>query len=159
MSRKDVDAQLRAIHGPWTNGSSNITFKTYSEMKDVLDGLIQKQADGNVADDEAAEALSRVIEKADFAEMEILGQFNLGFIVVRRRKYGADDGGAPMDDLFIVDQHAADEKYNFETLQETTKIDSQKLFKYEKRILFSTPSVLTNHFSDLNIWNSVQQTK
>jgi DNA mismatch repair protein PMS2 len=34
-----------------------------------------------------------------------------------------------MDDLFIVDQHAADEKYNFEMLQETTKIESQKLFR------------------------------
>ncbi|ETW76829.1 hypothetical protein HETIRDRAFT_442135 [Heterobasidion irregulare TC 32-1] len=34
-----------------------------------------------------------------------------------------------MDDLFIVDQHAADEKYNFETLQQTTRIESQRLFK------------------------------
>jgi DNA mismatch repair protein PMS2 len=34
------------------------------------------------------------------------------------------------DDVFIVDQHAADEKYNFETLQLTTKIDSQKLFRW-----------------------------
>ena len=38
--------------------------------------------------------------------MTILGQFNLGFIVT---KLG--------DDLFIIDQHATDEKYNFETLQ------------------------------------------
>ncbi|KAI0706957.1 hypothetical protein C8Q76DRAFT_681916 [Earliella scabrosa] len=83
-------------------------------------------------DDEAVEALSRVINKADFAEMEVVGQFNLGFIVVRRRKPPTDDGDATvgaMDDLFIVDQHAADEKYNFETLQRTTKIDSQKLFR------------------------------
>ncbi|PPR00764.1 hypothetical protein CVT24_000789 [Panaeolus cyanescens] len=70
----------------------------------------------------AANALSRVIEKSDFASMDILGQFNLGFIVVRRRK-------AAMDDLFIVDQHAADEKYNFENLQATTRIQSQRLFR------------------------------
>ena len=83
-------------------------------------------------DDEAVEALSRVINKADFAEMEVVGQFNLGFIVVRRRKPPTDDGDAmvgAMDDLFIVDQHAADEKYNFETLQRMMKIDSQKLFR------------------------------
>ncbi|KAI0716220.1 MutL C terminal dimerization domain-containing protein, partial [Earliella scabrosa] len=83
-------------------------------------------------DDEAVEALSRVINKADFAEMEVVGQFNLGFIVVRRSKPPTDDGDATvgaMDDLFIVDQHAADEKYNFETLQGTMKIDSQKLFR------------------------------
>lgn len=78
----------------------------------------------------ADEVLSRIIEKADFAEMEVLGQFNLGFIIVRRQKPGDVDGVAGgMDDLFIVDQHAADEKYNFETLQQTTKIESQKLFK------------------------------
>ncbi|KAI0324978.1 DNA mismatch repair protein MutL [Cubamyces sp. BRFM 1775] len=85
----------------------------------------------DVADDEATETLSRVIEKTDFASMDIVGQFNLGFIIVRRRKIaGGDEStvGEEVDDLFIVDQHAADEKYNFETLQQTTKIDSQKLF-------------------------------
>jgi DNA mismatch repair protein PMS2 len=49
-------------------------------------------------------------------QMSIVGQFNLGFIIT---KLDAD--------LFIVDQHATDEKYNFETLQKTTKIISQKL--------------------------------
>nr|GAT47950.1 predicted protein [Mycena chlorophos] len=79
----------------------------------------------HVADiDLAAQALSRTISKSDFAEMEVLGQFNLGFIVVRRRI-----SGSGMDDMFIVDQHAADEKYNFETLQQTTTIRSQKLFR------------------------------
>ncbi|EIW57082.1 DNA mismatch repair protein MutL [Trametes versicolor FP-101664 SS1] len=87
----------------------------------------------DVADEEATEVLSRVIDKADFATMEVLGQFNRGFIIVRRRKTiranSEEEGpGVEMDDLFIVDQHAADEKYNFETLQQTTKIDSQKLF-------------------------------
>ncbi|KAI0753876.1 hypothetical protein C8Q74DRAFT_345760 [Fomes fomentarius] len=98
---------------------------------------------GSAADnEEAAEALSRVIEKRDFERMEVIGQFNLGFIVVRRRKSASAGnpsdsgnsnhsgaGGTDMDDLFIVDQHAADEKYNFETLQKTTRIDSQKLFR------------------------------
>ena len=95
-------------------------------------------------DDEAVEALSRVIDKADFAEMEIVGQFNLGFIIVRRRKPCSDgDGssGETMDDLFIVDQHASDEKYNFETLQRTTKIDSQKLYRYVYGLKPCLPSV------------------
>jgi DNA mismatch repair protein PMS2 len=84
----------------------------------------------NLEDDErAADALSRVIDKEDFGSMEITGQFNLGFIVTRRRKAIDKEGRADMDDLFIVDQHAADEKYNFETLQQTTRIKSQKLFR------------------------------
>jgi len=87
-------------------------------------------------DDRAVDALSRVIEKQDFATMDVVGQFNLGFIVARRRKPVAivdgqiGTGEAVMDDLFIVDQHAADEKYNFETLQQTTSIKSQRLFRW-----------------------------
>ncbi len=34
--------------------------------------------------------------------MQILGQFNLGFIIARLN-----------DDLYILDQHACDEKYRF----------------------------------------------
>ncbi|KAJ6510996.1 MutL C terminal dimerization domain-containing protein [Mycena sanguinolenta] len=78
------------------------------------------------SDDVATEVLARTITKDDFGSMEILGQFNLGFIIARRRK---NEDGAMMDDLFIVDQHASDEKYNFETLQQTTRIKSQKLFR------------------------------
>ncbi|KAG0163449.1 Mismatch repair endonuclease pms2, partial [Apophysomyces sp. BC1015] len=69
--------------------------------------------------DEATEALNRIIKKTDFAEMQILGQFNLGFIIA-----ALDDR-----DLFIIDQHASDEKYNFETLQRTTRIEGQRLIR------------------------------
>lgn len=64
----------------------------------------------------AEEELSREITKSSFGQMEIIGQFNLGFIVVRLE-----------DDLFIIDQHASDEKYNFETLQKTTVLQNQQL--------------------------------
>ncbi|KAH9970937.1 hypothetical protein BJV74DRAFT_879810 [Russula compacta] len=57
--------------------------------------------------------------------MDVVGQFNLGFIVARLRKAGAE--GAT-EDLFIVNQHAADEKYNFETLHAKTRLESQRLF-------------------------------
>uniref|UniRef100_A0A7S2TPQ2 MutL C-terminal dimerisation domain-containing protein n=1 Tax=Lotharella oceanica TaxID=641309 RepID=A0A7S2TPQ2_9EUKA len=63
-------------------------------------------------------AMRRVIQKSDFAKMEIIGQFNLGFIITKLK-----------NDLFIIDQHATDEKYNFERLQRVTKIHSQVLFK------------------------------
>ena len=43
--------------------------------------------------------------KKDFENLEVIGQFNKGFVlaILRDKK-----------DLFIIDQHAADEKYNFE---------------------------------------------
>lgn len=76
--------------------------------------------------DEAAEAtLSRVVSKADFDAMQVVGQFNLGFIIARRHVETAES--EIHDDLFIVDQHASDEKYNFERLQAETVIQSQRL--------------------------------
>ena len=51
----------------------------------------------------------------------IIGQFNIGFIVA----FKPDN-----HEIYIIDQHSADEKYNFETLMQTTKIDSQKLLKF-----------------------------
>lgn len=71
---------------------------------------------GKSSDAEAEAELSRVISKEDFAKMEILGQFNLGFMVVRRER-----------DLFIIDQHASDEKYNFERLQRDTVMQTQRM--------------------------------
>lgn len=83
-------------------------------------------ADLGADDENATAALSRVLSKADFSLMEVVGQFNRGFIVAHLCKGGG--GGGATDDLFIVDQHAADEKYNFETLQATTRLESQRLF-------------------------------
>lgn len=71
----------------------------------------------NEDDTAAADALSRVLHKSDFARMKVLGQFNDSFILVMLDGY----------DLFIVDQHASDEKYNFEDLQANTRIESQRL--------------------------------
>jgi DNA mismatch repair protein PMS2 len=92
-----------------------------TQVRDALDAANVE----NVEDDaKASAALSRLISKTDFNKMRAVGQFNLGFILTRWQK-----SEAGLDDLFIIDQHAADEKYNFETLQQTTVIESQKLFR------------------------------
>lgn len=77
----------------------------------------------------AEEVLSRSIHKTDFSRMQILGQFNLGFIIARLRGGDNDNDDVQNDDLFIIDQHASDEKFNFETLQETTKMETQRLLR------------------------------
>ena len=82
---------------------------------------------------QAGEALARVISKADFERMEVLGQFNKGFIIARLRSDTISANSVSKrktsDDLFIIDQHACDEKYNFETLQQITVIKGQSLIK------------------------------
>eukprot|EP00039_Didymoeca_costata_P023879 m.8578 g.8578 ORF g.8578 m.8578 type:complete len:899 (-) comp3926_c0_seq1:73-2769(-) len=87
------------------------TMHSSSETEEVC-----KSFQADITDATAEEELVRTIHQEDFEKMEILGQFNLGFIIVRLK-----------NDLFIVDQHATDEKYNFERLQLETKVRSQAL--------------------------------
>lgn len=68
----------------------------------------------------AEERLQLSIRKEDFDHMDVVGQFNLGFILVVNRK-------SSHDDLFVIDQHASDEIYNFERLQSSTILSRQPL--------------------------------
>ncbi|XP_050480187.1 mismatch repair endonuclease PMS2 isoform X1 [Bombus huntii] len=64
----------------------------------------------------AESELKKQLTKDSFFQMEIIGQFNLGFIITRLK-----------EDLFIIDQHATDEKYRFEKLNNETQLRTQKL--------------------------------
>ncbi|XP_061928036.1 mismatch repair endonuclease PMS2 isoform X2 [Apis cerana] len=64
----------------------------------------------------AENELKTQLTKDSFFKMEIIGQFNLGFIITRLK-----------EDLFIIDQHASDEKYRFEKLSNETQLKTQKL--------------------------------
>jgi DNA mismatch repair protein PMS2 len=88
---------------------------------------IAKEEEEALDSEKAEEKLSLTISKADFAKMKIIGQFNLGFILASRASIPKEDEVTVADDLFIIDQHASDEKYNFERLQETTIVQSQRL--------------------------------
>ncbi|KAF8318503.1 DNA mismatch repair protein MutL [Clavulina sp. PMI_390] len=99
----------------------------------VSDNEDLQEAGVDHSKEEAENTLSRSITKSDFLEggMSVVGQFNLGFIIARldRRTTQTKSTIGLHDDLFIIDQHASDEKFNFETLQETTKIQSQPLLR------------------------------
>lgn len=56
--------------------------------------------------------------QSSFRHLHVLGQFNLGFIIARTGS-----------DLFILDQHACDEKFRFETLQQSTTMHGQPLIR------------------------------
>ena len=125
--------QIRERSLQMMQGGSNKRKEVLISSKVLVDAGVSNTDN----DERAVDALARVIEKEDFASMDVVGQFNLGFIVARRRKDTYPPSSVSisqelqvMDDLFIVDQHASDEKYNFETLQLTTRIQSQKLFRF-----------------------------
>lgn len=73
----------------------------------------------------AEDKLSLTVIKNDFAQMRIIGQFNLGFIIAVRP-------GEDHDELFIIDQHASDEKFNFERLQAETVVQNQRLVRPQR---------------------------
>ncbi|XP_037133703.1 mismatch repair endonuclease PMS2 isoform X2 [Syngnathus acus] len=76
----------------------------------------------NPGESQCAEAeLKKEISKDMFKQMEIVGQFNLGFIITKLNS-----------DIFMIDQHATDEKYNFEMLQQHTVLQGQKLIVPQK---------------------------
>lgn len=90
-----------------------------ADLEDKVVKGVNFKAKISPSDNSAAEnELSREISKDMFAKMEIIGQFNLGFIIAKLA-----------EDLFIIDQHATDEKYNFETLQKNTVLQGQRLIQ------------------------------
>ncbi|KAG0088117.1 Mismatch repair endonuclease pms2 [Podila epicladia] len=135
--------------------------------------LLSNASFANMNDAEAQKSLSRVISKSDFARMKVLGQFNKAFIVARLDSYsseskddGEDEAGNAngdsknskmrvprliSSDIFVIDQHASDEKYNFEILQARTVFSTQKLFQPKKLYLTAQEEiVVVDHMKMLN---------
>ena len=112
---------------------------------------------------DAEEKLSLKISKSDFAKMKIVGQFNLGFIIAVREASSSSSSEPSStqsatttpreddDELFIIDQHASDEKYNFERLQSTTTVQSQRLVQPKPLVLTAVEEeIILEHLSILS---------
>ncbi|EQC27813.1 hypothetical protein SDRG_14397 [Saprolegnia diclina VS20] len=106
MSMADIRAQRQRY------------FQRQSELDALVytgDGVSSIESEDEVA---ATARLQRTLTKDDFLRMDIVGQFNLGFIIARCGR-----------DLYIIDQHASDEKFRFETLQKSTVLHQQPLVR------------------------------
>lgn len=122
IGRRDSTTHLAAK----LNGSIS---RIQSQMQAIEAGLQQycqkprkNKQPADLQDKTGEERLTLTVNKGDFSRMRITGQFNLGFILATR--LGGDSSG---DELFIIDQHASDEKYNFERLQAETELQHQRL--------------------------------
>lgn len=89
--------------------------------------IVSMQEEDDAPDAETQ--LTVTIARDHFSRMRIVGQFNKGFIITVRPAAPRDteDSRARHDELFILDQHASDEKYNFERLQRSTIVQPQNL--------------------------------
>jgi DNA mismatch repair ATPase MutL len=71
---------------------------------------------------ESVPAISLSFPKELFRSMSIIGQFNNGFIIAR-----LDTVPGRVPELFLIDQHAANEKYLFEEYFRNIKVNYQRL--------------------------------
>eukprot|EP01103_Thecamoeba_quadrilineata_P000367 TRINITY_DN1030_c0_g1_i2.p1 TRINITY_DN1030_c0_g1~~TRINITY_DN1030_c0_g1_i2.p1 ORF type:complete len:561 (-),score=102.57 TRINITY_DN1030_c0_g1_i2:101-1783(-) len=98
---KDVAERLEAKKRKKTSDLNDVA--SFSDTSDV--SLSKTEAE-----------FMRRFSKDYFSELEIIGQFNKGFIIAKKG-----------NDLFIIDQHASDEKNTFEHLKSVTEFKSQQL--------------------------------
>lgn len=126
-----INVDLEAIRDDSNYDTDTVLSQSISRFRlDVDSAASEKEAIGE---------MERLLHKNHFREMEVVGQFNRGFIVTQMGK-----------DLLIVDQHAADERCNFDELLANTVMESQPLIRPE--FLFMTlfqESILQsnlNHF-------------
>ncbi|ODQ64112.1 DNA mismatch repair protein MutL [Nadsonia fulvescens var. elongata DSM 6958] len=121
--------EIRSGYRQITDCQRNLMGVTESVKPKPTIGTLSKIAASDVGVDAALaeEFLTLTIQKEDFFKMKIIGQFNLGFIIVSRYKSSVGEGSRGSYELFIVDQHASDEKYNYERLKRETVIQNQPL--------------------------------
>ena len=124
--RKDSTLQLSCtIHTSLNQIGLNAQALTAALLASKAHGSCQDTAviKDELDSTQAENKLSLTVTKPDFARMRIIGQFNLGFILAIRPPSNDQD----QDELFIIDQHAADEKYNYERFSRTITLQSQRL--------------------------------
>ncbi|KAJ4423029.1 ATP-binding mismatch repair protein [Gnomoniopsis sp. IMI 355080] len=127
----DVETLSRTLRLQETKSDESTAGRDKSAMADFENGLEAENAE---------DTLALTIHKGDFGRMKIVGQFNLGFVLAVRPSCTSTSSSlspptatqqqkAQDDELFIIDQHASDEKFNFERLQATTILQSQRLVR------------------------------
>eukprot|EP00727_Mastigamoeba_balamuthi_P000099 m51a1_g10086 putative dna mismatch repair protein (771) ;mRNA; r:76100-80767 len=70
------------------------------------------------SNEECERELELRVHKSAFGAMRVVGQFNRGFVVARLGR-----------ELFVVDQHAADEIANYERLRASTRVGGQRMLR------------------------------
>ncbi|CAH1417582.1 unnamed protein product [Lactuca virosa] len=100
-----------------TPGKLNKAKGCYAAATLKLSQVVKEEAKAQALS-AATNEFEKLFKKQDFGRMKVIGQFNLGFII-----------GKLDEELFIVDQHAADEKYNYERLSRFTILNQQPLLR------------------------------
>ncbi|XP_011311447.1 mismatch repair endonuclease PMS2 [Fopius arisanus] len=108
---RDIDMKI-----DMNSVKSAVEMKRIRRNKRRDDFEIKYRAEMDSKSSDAERELQKGLTTESFEKMRIIGQFNLGFIITQLE-----------GDLFIIDQHATDEKYRFEKLSRETRLKTQKL--------------------------------
>ncbi|KAK4541837.1 hypothetical protein LTR36_007369 [Oleoguttula mirabilis] len=138
--------------------SLHSSMRAYAKACGDEDNAVVK---GELDDSNAENKLSLTVAKSDFERMIVIGQFNLGFILAIRPAVNEQD----RDELFIIDQHAADEKYNYERLQRTVTLQSQRLVRpkpleltaIEEEVILNNPDALKANGFEIETTHSITE--
>ncbi|KAI4291712.1 DNA mismatch repair protein PMS2 [Pancytospora philotis] len=119
-----ASTETAAVHAPADQLSTpeadkQAAVETTASAGAVLPASVSLSAYATMRE-EILEHPSLQVVKEDFRNMNIVGQFNQGFILCTLKKEDTTF-------LLTVDQHAADEIYNFERLQQTFSLKKQRL--------------------------------
>jgi DNA mismatch repair ATPase MutL len=119
-------------------------YRLMNEKEDISSSISDHHFNIHIEEnqnEEAEDELKRQIDKSDFERMSIIGQFNRGFILATLVDHSSQ--------LFIVDQHAADEIFNFHRLYQQTSISRQPLLHPKTIPLDPSRQVLLQQHLDL----------
>jgi len=130
-------SSLRSGAGAQSGGSSSSRSTLDAVANFNVGGDVPGEGEEKVSpapNDNAASAAAQDFrfDKSCFFKMRVIGQFNLGFVLAALRTQSPSTHGNPATDvgglqLFIIDQHASDEKFRFEQMNRESKIDRQPL--------------------------------
>lgn len=109
----------RTTECTWAHfGTTEDVISSYRSERAAISSMKGRLKD-QLSQNDLGQHTSIKLRKEEFQNMEIIGQFNLGFILAKDET----------SNLWIFDQHACDEKYNFEKLCLETTIHEQTLMK------------------------------
>ncbi len=117
--KRDIDIIRRTLRN--SMGSTNSSNKENSRRsKATSENDVAKEVAFDNDDDTEDDSGFIRMPKSTFRNgMQVIGQFNLGFILARCSR----------NHLWILDQHACDEKYNYEQLCKNTVMHQQPLIR------------------------------
>lgn len=147
-----IDVSLDDLSEQYSAAFLESQCNSYGDDNSEMMPIVSRENTDNA--DAALAQLRHTLTKTSFGQMRVYGQFNLGFIIARVSDSQNDDchnfhlllkwvkqsetliGAAfflflsslQLDsNLYIIDQHAIDERYNFEQLLQNPKLEYQKL--------------------------------